>query len=189
MKKLFFILLPLLFLLLPCYAQQKNELTPLVAKDSVLLKPYTIDPLSPAKAAFRSAVLPGLGQAYNKSYWKIPIIYGGMATTLYFYSNNQSEYKRFRNAYKDKIAGRPVTGQLANIDPDRLIRAQRTLQRNRDLSLLLTVGIYILNIVEANVDAHLKQFNVNENLTLSPQLQQNGINNKHNLGFSLSYNF
>lgn len=187
MKNIFFILF--LLLLLPCHAQEPTELTPLKAKDSVLLKPYTIDPLSPARAAFRSAVLPGLGQAYNKSYWKIPIIYGAMATSIYFYSDNQKEYKRFRDAYKDNLAGRPLTGQLAGLDGDRLIRAQRTLQRNRDLSLLITVGIYILNIVDANVDAHLKQFNVNENLTLSPQLQQNQVDYKYNMGVGLSYKF
>jgi hypothetical protein len=168
---------------------KEPEAIVLTAKDSLLLKPYTIDPLAPAKAAFRSAVLPGLGQVYNKSYWKVPVIYGGMGLSLYYYGWNNKEYHAYRDAYRDRLAGRPVEGKLAPLDNDRLIRGQRFHQKNRDLSLLITVGIYILNIVEANVDAHLSQFNVNENLSLRPQLQQNQIDYKHNMGLSLSYKF
>ncbi len=190
MKNILFIFLTVLFLLPLAASAQEGELrTNLVVKDSTFLKPYTIDPLAPSKAAFYSAVLPGLGQAYNKSYWKIPLVYGGMGLSMYYYSYNNKEYNRYRSAYKDLLAGRDLTGELENFDTDRLIRAQRFHQRNRDLSLLITVGIYILNIVDANVDAHLMQFNVNENLTLHPQIQQNQIDYKHNIGLSLNYKF
>lgn len=191
MKNILFIfLISLIVLPYASSAQGEEELkTNLVVKDSTLLKPYTIDPLAPSKAAFYSAVLPGLGQAYNKSYWKIPIIYGGMGLSMYYYSFNNREYNRYRDAYKGLLVGNLPTGELEGFDADRLIRAQRFHQRNRDLSLLITVGIYILNIVEANVDAHLMQFNVNENLTLHPQIQQNQIDYKHNLGLSLNYKF
>ena len=64
-----------------------------------------IDPLSPARAAFYSAVLPGLGQAYNKKYWKIPIVYAGLGVGLYFYIDNNKEYNRYREAYKRRLAG------------------------------------------------------------------------------------
>lgn len=64
-----------------------------------------INPLSPAKAAFYSAVLPGLGQAYNKKYWKIPIVYVAIGTGVYFYLNNNKEYNRYRDAYKSRLAG------------------------------------------------------------------------------------
>ena len=70
------------------FAQTKTDAV-LVAKDS--LKSNDIDPLTPAKAAFFSAVLPGLGQAYNKKYWKIPLVYGALGTSMYFYiSNNKN---------------------------------------------------------------------------------------------------
>lgn len=157
--------------------------------DSTLLKPYTIDPLAPSKAAFYSAILPGLGQAYNKKYWKIPLVYGGMAVSYYYYSFNNDKYHEYRNAYKNRLAGRPVTGELANLSNDILIRGQRFHQRNRDLSLLITIGIYVLNIVDANVDAHLQQFNVNENLSFKPTLQQNQFDMKYNAGFSINYQF
>lgn len=152
-------------------------------------KSYTIDPLAPSKAAFYSAVIPGLGQAYNKKYWKIPIVYAGIGIPLYYYSWNNNKYHEYRDAYKTLLAGGTVTGELANLDEDRLIRAQKFHQRNRDLSLLIAVGVYILNIVDANVDAHLMQFNVNDNLSLRPELQQNQIDYKHNMGITLSYQF
>lgn len=174
---------------LNCFSQDDEKLNFEVVKDSTLLKPYTIDPLAPSKAAFYSAILPGLGQVYNKKYWKVPLVYAGMGASLYYYSWNNKKYHEYRDAYKDKLAGRPLTGELENLDADRLIRAQKFHQKNRDLSMLITLGLYILNIVEANVNAHLMQFNVNENLTLRPKLQQNEIDNKHNMALSLSYQF
>jgi hypothetical protein len=173
----------------PALAQDEKVDGLSVEIDSTLLKPYTMDPLSPAKAAFYSAVVPGLGQVYNKKYWKVPLVYGGMGLSLYYYFWNDREYDRYRDAYKNDLAGRETTGELAGLDRDRLIRGQKFHQKNRDLSLLITVGIYILNIVDANIDAHLKQFNVNENLTLHPQIQQNMLNNKPNMGFTLNYKF
>ena len=75
------------------------------------------------------------------------------------------------------------------LDDARLIQGQKVYQKNRDLSAIITVALYILNIVEANVDAHLIQFNVNDNLTFRPNIQQNEINNKQNLGLAFTYKF
>lgn len=150
---------------------------------------YVFDPLAPSKAAFYSAVLPGLGQVYNKAYWKVPIVYGGMGLSLYYYKFNNDKYHEYRDAYRDRLAGREVTGDIANFSDERLVSAQRFHQRNRDLSMLITVGLYVLNIVEANVDAHLSQFNVDENLSLRPVIEQNMINNNFQMGLSLNYQF
>ena len=187
MKNIFFIFVFLVSS--ACFAQDDKDAPVLITKDSISLKSYHMDPLAPSKAAFYSAVLPGLGQAYNKDYWKIPIVYGAMGVSLYYYSWNNTKYHEYRDAYKDRLAGREVTGELAPLDNDRLIAAQRFHQKNRDLSLLITIGFYVLNIVEANVSAHLMQFNVNENLSLRPELQQNQIDYKHNMGLTLSYQF
>lgn len=190
MKNIFFIFVAvLLFSSFGAYAQKKEAADAQLKIDSTLLKPYTINPLAPAKATFLSALVPGLGQVYNKKYWKVPLIYGAMGFSLYNYSFNNTNYHRYRNAYKDLLAGRPLTGDLANFDADRLIRAQKFHQRNRDLSMLLTVGIYMLQMLDANVDAHLMQFNVNENLSLKPDLQQNQVDFKRNLALSLNYQF
>ena len=143
--------------------------------------------LRPSKATFYSAVLPGLGQAYNKKYWKIPIVYGALGTGIYFYKQNNKDYNRYRNAYKRRLAGFTDdefygNGQYPSISDDGLIRAQNTLKRNKELSILVTVGLYILNIIDANVDAHLLQFNLDDNLSVRPSLQTNEINNNTNFG-------
>jgi len=159
-----------------------------------------IDPLRPAKAAFYSALLPGLGQAYNKKYWKIPIVYAAIGTGVYFYVTNNNQYNRYRDAYKRRLAGytddefygtntdgTPLS--TPRISNDGLIRAQRTLRRNKELSLLITFGLYALNIIEANVNAHLLQFNVDENLSLRPHFKYNQMENTSDLGVTLKLSF
>lgn len=170
---------------------QEKEQPIIVAKDSILKKPVIYNPNAPAKAAFYSAVLPGLGQAYNKKYWKIPIAYAGLGAGIYFISDNNKKYNNYRDEYKRRLNGtndpnHPIYGPVSD---KKLIDAQKNAQRNRDLSIVITVLVYIVNIVDANVDAHLMQFNVDDNLSLTPQYKLNEIDNKHNLGVSLNYKF
>ncbi len=192
-------------LLFCCFlsAQEKNnkkkELPATITVDSIIeiKKPY--NPLSPAKAAFYSAVLPGLGQAYNKKYWKIPIVYGGLATGIYFYTNNNKEYHRYRDAYKSRLAslktdefyfdsqGNPLTEP--RVTTEGLERGQKFYRKNKEISLLVTLGIYALNIIDANVDAHLMQYNVDENLSLAPHFKINEIDATSNLGLTLNFKF
>ena len=132
--------------------------------DNALITKREIDPLRPSKAAFYSAILPGLGQAYNKKYWKIPIVVGAITTGIVVYDFNNKQYNRYRDAFKRRLAGFTDdefygTGSTPTISDDALIRAQRQFRRNRDIATLVTVGIYVLNIIDANVDAHLLQFN------------------------------
>ncbi len=166
------------------YSQQSNNL--LIVKDTINQK--AIDPLRPSKAAFYSAILPGLGQVYNKKYWKVPIVYGAIGTSLYFYFDNNKKYHSYRDAYKRRLAGLP-DNEYGYLDDSRLIQAQRFYQRNRDLSLLVTIGFYVLNIVDANVDAHLIQFNVNDNLSVAPDVYQTDFTTRPNVGLSFNYRF
>jgi len=167
------------------FSQKKTEAA-LVAKDTV--KSNDIDPLTPAKAAFYSAILPGLGQAYNKKYWKIPIVYGAIGVSLYYYIDSNKSYHQYRDAYKRRLEG--FTDDKFNyLDDSRLISAQKFYQRNRDLSALFVVGFYVLNIIDANVDAALIQFNVNENLSVRPDLFLNDVTSKTNVSLTLNYNF
>ena len=186
MNKIFAIVFFLLFsAITPVFAQEE---TTLIVQDSI--RSEDINPLTPAKAAFYSAILPGLGQAYNKSYWKIPLVYGAIGTGVGIYAWNNKNYHNVRDEYKRRLAGTNVAGsKYSFLSEAQLISAQRNYQKQRDLSLIITVGLYILNIVEANVDAHLKQFNVNDNLTLKPDIYQNDLNNKQNVGLTLSYKF
>lgn len=152
-----------------------------------------IDPLAPATAAFYSAVLPGLGQAYNGKYWKIPIVYAALGTGVYFIVDNQTKYDRYQEAYKLRISGRPDefdgTGTNPNISEDGLIRAQEVLKKNRDLAIFITLGLYALNIIEANVDAHLDDRAFNRNLSFRPTLYINPIDNQAYAGLNLKIGF
>ena len=177
----------LLFLLFQLHANAQKEIA-LRAADTTRT---VINPNAPAKAAFYSAVLPGLGQAYNKKYWKIPIVYIGLGIGIYSYTWNQGKYHNYRDEYKRRLAGTadPNHAIYGGKSDDWVIRGQKFHQRNRDLSALITAGIYILNIVDANVDAHLMQFNVNDNLSVKPDLNQNEIDYKYNYGLTFTYNF
>lgn len=155
-------------------------------------KPY--DPLSPARAAFYSAVLPGLGQAYNGKYWKIPIVYTALGVGVYFYLENDRQYDRYRNAYKSRLAGNTddefysESGQ-PRVSTSGLIEAQRFYQRNKEISVMVTIGLYALNIIDANVDAHLQQFNVSEDLSLKPNVDYDRFTGSTGYGLTLNYNF
>ena len=156
---------------------------------------FEYDPLAPSKAAFYSAVLPGLGQAYNKKYWKIPIIYAGIGTSIYFYIQQDQEYDRFRDAYKRRLAGftdDEFYGDPSNESPlvsnDRLIDAQQSAQKNKDVSIIVAIAFYLINILDANVDAHLRQYNVNNDLSIIPSLDIDPISTQANYGLSLRLN-
>ncbi|WP_438965705.1 DUF5683 domain-containing protein [Flavobacterium sp.] len=167
----------------------QEETTVLKANDTISVE---INPLAPSKAAFFSAILPGLGQAYNKKYWKIPIVYGALSISVYNYVDQNKKYNGFRDEYKKRIDGTSLYENdsfYGDFSDDSVLRAQRFHQRNRDMSLLFTSLIYILNIVDANVDAHLMQFNVNDNLSFKPDVRMNEFNTNANVGLLLKYNF
>lgn len=166
----------------------------LIVVDQAILKQEIYDPLAPAQAAFYSAVIPGLGQVYNKSYWKIPIIYAGMGAGIYFYKQQDKDYNRFRDAYKRRLAGFKDDeffgeGTTALISNDRLVNAQKSAKKNRDLSVVVTVAFYLLNIVDANVDAHLRQYEVSDDLSLSPHFDVDPYSSQSKFGMSLTYKF
>ena len=162
-----------------------NEDKSLTEKDFSL---NLYDPLGPAKAAFYSAIVPGLGQIYNGKYWKLPLVYAALGTTAYFYIDNNNEYQKYRTAFKQRLTGQQ--DEFFDILTDQnLIDAQKLFRKNRDLSLLFVIGAYVLNIVDANVDAHLQQFNVSENLSLKPQAEQDFFTGELRYGLSLNFKF
>ena len=187
-------------------AIQADSLQEALAEDGVQfekVEKVPVNPLAPSKAAFYSAVLPGLGQIYNKSYWKVPIVWGAIGTGVYVYLYNDDLYDRFRTAFKRRRAGFtddefydlnknddfvPTSPDLSD---EALQDAQERYQRDRDLALLITIALYALNIIDANVDAHLKQYNVNEDLSLKfqPYLEPHPISNEVNYGLGLAIRF
>jgi hypothetical protein len=180
-----FILLFLFFGLTSISAQENPQI---IAVDT--LKSETIDPLRPAKAAFYSAIFPGLGQIYNKKYWKLPLVYGAIGTSAYFYFDSQKNYNIYRDEYKNRLAGNTSDSEyLSRLSESQLITAQKQFQRNRDLSALFVVGFYILNIIDANIDAALSQFNVSEKLAFQPVINRNTLTSKDDFGVALNYSF
>ena len=152
------------------------------------------NPLAPSKAAFYSAIFPGMGQVYNKKYWKAPIVWGAMGTSIYYYLDNNKEYKRYRTAYKLRKNG--LQDEFTQDDGTQIIsletleRAQDQLRGNRDLSLLTTVILYVLQIVEASVNAHLLQFNTDDNLSFKPTFINDPMKfDAPKVGLILKYNF
>ncbi|HJN63304.1 MAG TPA: DUF5683 domain-containing protein [Flavobacteriales bacterium] len=124
---------------------------------------------SPKKAAMLSAALPGFGQVYNKKYWKVPIIYAGLLTSAYYINDNHVQYKHYKEAYLIRIDSDPNTtddfvGEYSSGD---LIILKDFYRRNREISILCLVGTYILNIVDASVDAHLFYYDISEDISLN----------------------
>jgi len=136
---------------------------------------------SPRKATIYSAVLPGLGQIYNRKYWKLPLVYGGFATFGYFINFNNEQYITYRQAYSDIIDSDPYTnshlGLKVNpylLQPDQVsnyteaLRRQKDYwRRNRDLVVISTVAFYAINIIDASVDAHFFNFDISDDLSIN----------------------
>ncbi len=135
---------------------------------------------SPKKATLYSTILPGLGQAYNKKYWKIPVIYAGIGGIIYFTSSNINNYNDFRNAYDYKTGtNTDVNNDIINIadrySAENLITLRDHYRRNMELSWIVMALWYGLNIIDASVDAHFFEYDISDDLTLKvePMIQTN----------------
>ena len=132
---------------------------------------------SPRKATIYSAVLPGLGQVYNKKYWKLPLIYIGFGVSGYFIDWNNNQYQLYRQAYSDIIDDDPNTNSFEDLNTegrwtgretqfaDALKNAKEGARRNRDLVIIWTAAFYALNIIDASVDANFFDFDISDDLT------------------------
>ncbi|GAB5565037.1 MAG: DUF5683 domain-containing protein [Winogradskyella sp.] len=195
LNKFSFIVILCLFSGLSSFSQVENDSTDigldkeLVVIEEELIQRKEIDPLRPSKAAFYSAIFPGAGQIYNKKYWKAPIAWALVGSGIYFYVRNNKQFNRYRDAYKRRLAGFRDDEFFGLVSDDGLIRAQQQFRRNKEVSLLLTIGFYALNIIDANVDAHLLQFNVDENLSFRPHFQYNQMEDSSDLGLTLNFKF
>ncbi|PRP66561.1 DUF5683 domain-containing protein [Nonlabens agnitus] len=193
-------LLPYLFLMASCwcFGQRTGDPIQVNAVTDSLIQPdysaYLYDANRPSKAAFYSAVLPGLGQAYNGKYWKIPLAYAGIGIPVLAYISNDKEYQRLRTAFQIRLAG-GTDDEFSNENGEPIVtnagleRAQRVSQRNKELSLLIAAAFYAIQIIDANVDGHLSQFDVDRDLSFKPYLDYNQSASGTSYGFALSYTF
>lgn len=126
---------------------------------------------SPQKAV-KLSLIPGLGQAYNRKYWKIPIIYAGFGTIYYFKQANQKEYLKFREAYNYVSNGEtyPIDNEyVGKYDLPTLLSGRDYYRRNLEISYIFGGILYILNLIDATVDAHFYSYDIDDNLSMSIQ--------------------
>lgn len=138
------------------------------------------------KAGMYSSILPGLGQAYNRQYWKIPLVYAVLGTAGYFIGFNYTKYKTYRQAYIYAIDGDPATvGEFPLQDAADLQRLQNDYKKDLDVIVLLTSVGYALQIMDAVASAHLKNFDISRDISMQmkPMVQSNFI------GVALVMNF
>ncbi|WP_313599333.1 DUF5683 domain-containing protein [Epilithonimonas vandammei] len=153
--------------------------------------PAKIQKFSPIKAGLYSAVLPGLGQFYNKKYWKIPIVWGAVGTGVGIAIWNDKNYRRYRNAFVAELNGLPHEfSGIRGVDKDVLGNAQDRFKRQRDYAIGIAGLIYILNIVDAVVDAHLYEGRKDPDLALMPAVINDRFSNyESKAGLALTFKF
>ena len=164
---------------------------------------------NPTKATWLALVIPGGGQIYNRKYWKLPIVYGGFAGCAYALSWNNKMYKDYMSAYKDaanenwnasSITDLLPPGYINRVSKTQLTEALRKrkdlYRRYRDMSIFAFIGVYLLSVVDAYVDAELSNFDITPDLSMrvEPTVIQNqpfkgGMNNHRSVGLQCSFRF
>lgn len=156
------------------------------------------------KATTLACIFPGAGQIYNKSYWKVPFVVGGFAAMIYCIDWNNRGYQRFKKAYNllsdyeqnpDKYPNGPTDEFHGRYSADFIRNLRNNYRRNRDLCIIISAGLYVLQIVDAHVDAHLKDYDISDDLTmnLEPMVDYTYVpsvsGNRPVFGFNLSLKF
>ena len=191
--------------------QDTAEIAALVSADSAVINEVTMDlkPFSPSssKAVMYSAIFPGLGQIYNRKYWKLPLVYGAFMGCAYAITWNSKNLEDYSTAYSDIKSDDPKTNNSwedfipANANPedyikdqsfqDQLKRNKDYFRRNRDLSIIITVGVYLLCMVDAYVDAELFDFDISPDLSMrvAPSVTEPTKHSSRTYGVNCSFKF
>ncbi len=201
-KKLFFTIAFILsiFFCENCIAQQKSDTIinstdkkqDTLATKNILSLDTSAKKYNPRVATFRSAVLPGWGQAYNKKYWKIPIIYGVLGTTAAVYLYNLKTYKLLKEAVilrsdSDPLNDSLVDPKFINFSTESIRSNRNSFRQNIDYSVLFFLLFWGINVVDATVDAHLKSFDVSDNISF--RVKPGYDPNANTAGISLVFTF
>ena len=180
----------------------------LAAENKRKMLEMTADPKrwvpNPTKATWLALVIPGGGQIYNRKYWKLPIFYGGFAGCAYALTWNSKMYKDYSAAYKDAVNGNFNSSTITDLLPpnynytesqltETLRKRKDTFRRYRDLSIFAFIGVYLLSVVDAYVDAELSNFDITPDLSMKVEpaiinSQMTGSSNK-NVGVQCSFRF
>lgn len=145
---------------------------PVIFKDSTRLALEAM----PRIAVRRSAIIPGWGQLTNKRWWKVPVIYGGIAGLVYSYDVAVTGYKEFLEEAQYRAVNNdiPLNEKYEKVNTEKIIQAKDFYRRNRDLTILLSVGLYALNLIDAYVDAKMFRYNMDDDLSfrIQPLIEQ-----------------
>jgi Family of unknown function (DUF5683) len=198
MKRIRYIFYLILFLL-PVHLSMA-QLTEKKTADSIPVQKATdttnkkkANSFDPRKATFRSAVIPGWGQIYNKKYWKLPLVYGALGTTAAVYFYNVKTYRELKLTYIYKTdtipdSSQPIDPRFSSISANGVRSLRNSFRQNVDYAVLFFILFWGLNVVDATVDAHLKAFDVSDELSLdlkpgySPLANTTGISLVLNIG-------
>jgi hypothetical protein len=145
---------------------------------------------SARKAAIMSAIIPGLGQAYNKKYWKVPVFLVALGGISYWGIDNHKKYKYYSNNLLAENDGNETTINSSGYSSSQLLTQKRSYRKYRDISIMAGALIYLINIIDANVDGHLKTFDVSDDLGLQIKPYTNfDYNNKLQTGVTFKLTF
>jgi len=171
--KYYFLLFLSVTSVLPLLAQEKalildstNSLQVFSLDTNTIEKIPKVKKHSITKAVVFSSIIPGLGQVYNKKYWKVPIIYGGIGVATYFALQERKNFTRYKEAYISRFTGDQTDDLLPEFNTETLNQLQGTARSSMENYYVLAGLIYILNIVDASVDAHMYHFDVSDDLSL-----------------------
>ena len=193
--------LGLLLILLTLATQGLKAQDTLILKQEAPIQPATAKNISHSpKKATLLALIPGAGQAYNRKFWKMPIVYAGFGVTTYFAITNGNDYHLYRDAYDFKTGTKTNVShqaqeEAAKYTEDNLITLRDYYRSNMELSWIITAAWYVLQIIDANVDAHFFYYDINDDLTLHFEPQFNTVTFDksviygNNIGLSLILNF
>jgi hypothetical protein len=199
MRQFFFLILISFGLLHAVNAQDTAAVKPVVpAVQTDTIKKPAVDTTkkkaehSPRKATIRSAIIPGWGQAYNKKYWKIPIVYGALGTAAGFFIYNRKEYNDARDAYRykvDTIASNDylIKPKFQPVDAESVRQYRIGVRQYVDYSVLIFILLWGLNVVDATVDGHLKAFEVSDDLSMRVNPTINPVTKQASVGLVFTF--
>lgn len=191
MKHSLYILL-FIFISLSVCAQQNDSLITALKKDSIHSKRAVKKAIygNARKATIMSACFPGLGQIYNRKYWKAPVIYVALGGIGYWGITNQIKYKYYSDNLKAIYDDDENTINSTLYSGDQLVTQKKYYQKYRDISIMVGALVYLVNIIDANVDAHLRTFDISDDLSLQVNPYSNlDYNNKLQAGLSVKLKF
>lgn len=200
-----FLLLILLFLNFYTFAQEAepqadtislgDDTRVIITADSLgvpesIMLTEELSTIDPQKSTMLSAIVPGLGQIYNRQVWKVPLYYGTFVVLGHMIYTNNRLYNIFRQSLFAEVDGNPATvNQFTQFTENSLRRNTENFRRNRDYMVIIAGAVYLLNIADAHIGAHLREFDINDELTINYNPTMDTVNGRLYAGVGVTISF